>query len=82
MSIGVDGLNLEPVFGEIQTDGRNLHGGRLLSLWRSQTTTLWHIDARERGPSTPSGLLQQYRCCTPTQAVSQHRQSCEYEKQV
>jgi hypothetical protein len=39
VSIGIDAVNLEPVFGEIQTDGGNLHGGRLLSLWRSQTTT-------------------------------------------
>src|SRR5262249_7697889 len=49
VSIGVDGVDLEPVFGEIQTDGGNLHGGRLLSLWRSQTTTLWHIDAGSGG---------------------------------
>src|SRR5215469_3912927 len=48
-SIGVDAVDLEPVFGEIQTDGGNLHGGRLLSLWRSQTTTLWHIDAGSGG---------------------------------
>src|SRR5215472_15413628 len=33
-SIGVDAVDLEPVFGEIQTDRGNLHGGRLLSLWR------------------------------------------------
>src|SRR5215471_871839 len=33
-SIRVDAVDLEPVFGEIQTDGGNLHGGRLLSLWR------------------------------------------------
>src|SRR5271169_6812049 len=58
VSIGVDAVDLEPVFGEIQTDGGDLHGGRLLSLWRSQTTTLWHIDAGERGPSTPSRLAQ------------------------
>jgi hypothetical protein len=25
-------------------------------LWRSPTTALWHIDAGERGPSTPSGI--------------------------
>jgi hypothetical protein len=25
-------------------------------LWRSPTTTLWHIDAGERGPSTPSRI--------------------------
>jgi hypothetical protein len=49
VSIGVDAVDLEPVFGEVQTDGGNLHGGRLLSLWRSQTTTLWHIDAGSGG---------------------------------
>src|SRR5271156_1050272 len=49
LSIYVDAVDLEPVFGEIQTDGGNLHGGRLLSLWRSQTTTLWHIDAGSGG---------------------------------
>ena len=27
---------------------------RLLSLWRSQATTLWHNRCRERRPSTPS----------------------------
>jgi hypothetical protein len=42
-------MDLEPVFGEIRTDGGNLHGGRLLSLWRLQTTTLWHIDAASGG---------------------------------
>ena len=31
------------------TDGGNLHGGRLLSVWRSATTTAWHIDAANRG---------------------------------
>jgi hypothetical protein len=35
VSIGVDAVDLEPVLGDIQTDGGNLHGGRLLSLWRS-----------------------------------------------
>jgi hypothetical protein len=45
VSICVDAVDLKPVFGEIQTDGGNLHGGRLLSLWRSQTTMLWHTDA-------------------------------------
>src|SRR5215471_5066065 len=49
LSIGVDTVDLEPVFREIQTDRGNLHGGRLLSLWRSQTTTLWHIDAGSGG---------------------------------
>jgi hypothetical protein len=45
----VDAVDLEPVFGEIQTDGGNLNGGRLLSLWRLQTTTLWHIDTGSGG---------------------------------
>src|SRR5271170_6685737 len=49
VSIGVDAVDLEPVFGEIQTAGGNLHGGRLCSLWRSQTTTLWHIAAWSGG---------------------------------
>src|SRR6516164_5387522 len=49
VSVCVDAVDLEPVFGEIQTDGGNLHGGRLLSLWRSLTTTLWHIDAGSGG---------------------------------
>jgi hypothetical protein len=25
-------------------------------VWRSATTTVWHIDAGERGPSTPSRI--------------------------
>jgi hypothetical protein len=37
------------MLGEVKADDGNLHGvfrdngGRLLSLWRSQTTTLWHM---------------------------------------
>jgi hypothetical protein len=34
LSVRIDAVNLEPVLGEIQTDGGNLHGTRLLSLWR------------------------------------------------
>src|SRR6516225_7082231 len=49
VSSRVDAVNLKPVFGEIETDSGNLHGGRLRSLWRSQTTTLWHIDAGSGG---------------------------------
>src|SRR3974377_1603236 len=45
----IDAVHLEPVLGEVKADGGNLHGGRLLSLWRSQTTTLWHIDAGSGG---------------------------------
>ena len=48
--------DLKPVLGEIKPDGGNMHGGRLLSSWRFPTTTLWHIDAGERGPSIPSRI--------------------------
>jgi esterase/lipase superfamily enzyme len=51
---GVDTVNLKHSLRDIQTDRGNLHGGRFLSLWRSATTTLWHIDAGEQGPPTPS----------------------------
>lgn len=30
-----NGMHLEDVFGQIQADCGNLHGGRSLSLWRS-----------------------------------------------
>ena len=46
---GIDAVDLEPVFCETQTDGGNLRGGRLLSLWGLKTTTSWHIDAGSRG---------------------------------
>src|SRR5271156_5322677 len=58
LSIYVDAVDLEPVFGEIQTDGGNLHGGRLLSLWRSQDHIVAHR-CRERGLSTPSTHMEQ-----------------------
>jgi hypothetical protein len=51
---GGDAVDLKDSLGDIQTDRGNLHSGRLLSLWRSATTTLWHFDAGEQGPSTPS----------------------------
>lgn len=58
VSIDVDAVDLEPVFGEIQTDGGNLHGGRLPSLWRSQRRPRCGTSMPgERGPSTPSRLL-------------------------
>jgi hypothetical protein len=48
-------VNLEYVLREIDTHRGNLHGGRLLSLWRFFIDdTLWHIDADEQGASTPS----------------------------
>jgi len=51
---GVNTVNLKHSLRDIQANRGNLHGGRFLSLWRSATTTLWHIDAGEQGPSTPS----------------------------
>ncbi|MGA9215569.1 MAG: hypothetical protein WBZ54_09985, partial [Methylocella sp.] len=32
LSGGVDAVNLKPVLGKIETDGDNMHGGRLLSV--------------------------------------------------
>ena len=52
-ALGIDPVDLKYTLLNIQTDRGNLHGGRLLSMWRSATTTLWHIDAGEQGPSTP-----------------------------
>src|SRR6202051_4615610 len=46
---GVDAVDLKDSLGDIQPDRANLHGGWLLSLWRSATTTLWHLDAGEQG---------------------------------
>jgi hypothetical protein len=63
----VHAVHLEPVLSDIQTHGGNLHVGRLLSLWRSQTTTLWHTDAGSGGrpphqalnyAQTPGGVLK------------------------
>jgi hypothetical protein len=56
VSKGVDAVGLEPVVGESQTDGGILHGGRLLSLWRSQLTAVVAHRCRERGWSTSSRL--------------------------
>jgi len=39
-------VHLEPVLGEVEADGGNLHGGWLLSLWRSPTTTWLAQDER------------------------------------
>jgi hypothetical protein len=54
LPLAINRVHLAQVLGQIETNGGNLHGGRLLSVWRSATTTLWHIDAGEQGPSTPS----------------------------
>jgi hypothetical protein len=42
------------VLGDVETNRDSVHGGQLLYIVASLTTTLWHINARERGPSTPS----------------------------
>src|SRR4051794_28582881 len=55
--IGVDAVDLEPVFGEIQTDGGNLHGGRLLSFVAFTDDHVVAHRCRERGPSTPSRVV-------------------------
>jgi hypothetical protein len=39
LACDVNSVDLEHALGEIETDGANLHGGRLLSVWRSSTTT-------------------------------------------
>jgi len=57
---GVDAVNLKPVLGKIETDRGNMHSGRLLSVVAFTDDTLWHIDAGERGPSTPSRFSQQH----------------------
>ena len=46
---GNDAVGLEDALGEIQTDGGNLHGGRLLLEVASTTTILWRSDAGHRG---------------------------------
>ncbi len=57
LSLGVDGTHLKHVPGQIQAYCGNLHLGRLLSLVAFNTTTIWHFDAGEQGPSTPSLLF-------------------------
>jgi len=47
-------MDLKHVLGQIQANGGNLYLGRLLSIVAFNTTTLWHFDAGEQGPSTPS----------------------------
>jgi hypothetical protein len=47
-------MHLKDVLGQIQPYRGNLHVGRLLSIVTVNTTTLWHFDAGEQGPSTPS----------------------------
>src|ERR1051325_11147221 len=49
----VDPMHLEHSFAKVETYRGNLHCGRLLSSWRSLTTTSWHIDAIQQGPSSP-----------------------------
>ena len=41
------------MLSEIETDCDSLHGRKLLSVWRSPTTTLWHINAGKRGAVHP-----------------------------
>jgi len=50
----INPMHLEDAFAKVETYRGNLHCGRLLSSWRSPTTTSWHIDAVQQGPSTPS----------------------------
>jgi hypothetical protein len=49
LAAAIDAVDLELLLGEINTDRGNLHDGRLPSLWRFATTTLWHIDAGSGG---------------------------------
>jgi hypothetical protein len=71
----VNRVHLEHALPKIETDGSNLHGGRLLSMWCSSTTTSWHSDAVRQGPSTPStpaaftGLLDDGRICLTNNAA-------------
>jgi hypothetical protein len=61
VSICVDAVDLEPVFGEIQTDGGNLHGGRLLSFVAFTDDHVVAHRCRERGSSTPSRIRRKQR---------------------
>ena len=56
----VDGVNLENVFGDIQTDRGNLHGDGSL-MWFVATITLPAMHCWERAPSTTS-LLDPVHC--------------------
>src|ERR1700724_1742158 len=42
-------VNLKPVLGKIETDRGNMLVDGSSQLWRSPTTTLWHIDAGSGG---------------------------------
>ncbi len=50
----IHSVNLKDVLGQIQANRINLHLGRLLSNVAFTTTTMWHFDAGEQGPSTSS----------------------------
>jgi len=49
ISSGVDTVDLEPVLGEIKTNGGNLHGGGSSHVAFSDDHVLAHIDAGSRG---------------------------------
>ena len=58
------------MLSEIETDCDSLHGRKLLSVWRSPTTTLWHINAGKRGavhPIKTNPGSQQYGMATAAQ---------------
>ena len=51
---GIDAMYLKNVLGQIQAYCSNIHSdGSSLNV-AFNTTTLWHFDAGEQGPSTPS----------------------------
>jgi hypothetical protein len=51
-------VHLKPLLGEIKTDRGNRHGGRLLSFVAFTDDHVLAHRCRERGPSTPSMLMQ------------------------
>src|SRR4051812_25574389 len=55
-------MHLKYALAQIETQRGNLRHGRLPSLWRSSTTTSWHIDAVQSGPSTPSTSCARWLC--------------------
>src|SRR5262245_2459188 len=69
-ALGIGPGDLKHSLRNIQADRGNLHGERPLSLWRSATTTLWHIDAGEQGPSTPSSSSTEARHRSPEHAAA------------
>ena len=50
----IDAVYLKNVLGQIQADCRNIHSDGASLNVAFNTTTLWHFDAGEQGPSTPS----------------------------